>query len=284
MTQPNRIVNGNYYIDIYDDDTRTRQLINPADSTGFAPAYPENIDLKISHITNYGKVIPGDVLYNPHVMEIKPYTSVSIIDSMPLAYPSLIKLAETLSIRHIAVDVTVKQEDAIGDLGTTKILYELIRQKFIRTLNITLTNAFDPKLYDLFDVVSKPVIDVTVGIVTDKELDELRNKRISIMVNGFSKWRAQTYPPDRYGNIVHNLFTLRRRVPMLLNEFSVVGLDALSVKQLQISDTSKFVYDRFLSSMFIDLVHQQYGPTTNPMFLKSMRPHDTLMTMFASLQ
>lgn len=168
MNQINRYLNGNYFVDLYDDGTKTRSA-DISTVTTLKPEFPDQIELKI---TNYcDKTCAGydeskatgtiaDILHNKIISDIKPYTEVSIIDCNALAHPALVKFIEELKSKNIDVDLTVNQTHLIDDLEKFGIVLELVSKKLLRCLSVRLTDSADEKLYNLIckklaNVISK---------------------------------------------------------------------------------------------------------------------------------
>lgn len=293
MKQITEYLNGNYYMVIYDDGTKVRVKVNP-DDTSLQPEFPDSLELKITEVTPNGVVL-SDILYNQYTSKIKPYTDVNIVACNPLLHPALIKFTESLQLNNVAVDLTISQPDIIADLTERKVVLELISRDLIRSLNIILTDSTDEKLYNIFDVLAKPVIQVTAGLVTSEDLDNLANKRIALKIVGYQPTEVYFTDTPTQTTVKYNLDMLQARLCKRCKkptEFSVIGLDLAAAKQLHIVDenevmvdTTDFIFDHDRQVMYIDLVNKLYSLSVNSNIkLKLPAPPTSITDIFKTLK
>lgn len=295
MNQINRYLNGNYFVDLYDDGTKTRSA-DISTVTTLKPEFPDQIELKI---TNYcDKTCAGydeskatgtiaDILHNKIISDIKPYTEVSIIDCNALAHPALVKFIEELKSKNIDVDLTVNQTHLIDDLEKFGIVLELVSKKLLRCLSVRLTDSTDEKLYNLIcKKLANVIIECHVGLTSSEDIHRLANHNLSLMILGFKQqiWHSRCLyqnskiPEDIIAQNIQNMIAELKKIQTDTDKFIAIGFDTLAAKQLNIlnpdGSCDYYIQDADEYSMFIDLANGEYAKSIyderKPIVTKSM--------------
>jgi len=262
--------NGNYTVTIYDDGTKVREN----DLAFFQSEFPENIDIKITNKCNIGcpmcheKSTPdganADLLNLKFINTLRPYTELAIGGGNVFENSEIMVFLMKLKEKKIIANVTVNQyhfEKYYNDL-----LF-LMNQKFIYGLGVSLVDPTNAFLSLLKNAGKNVVLHVINGIVTEQQIEILKNRGIKILFLGYKNFgRGKDYQLSHDGSIYTNQEYVHKNLDKIFSYFKVVSFDNLSIKQLEPKRfLSKKQYDEFYMgddgqfTMYIDAVKQEFA-------------------------
>lgn len=295
-TQLSRYLNGNYYVEVYDDGTKVKVLADNK-AKEFIPAFPDSVILKLTHFSQTSEqlvaidgtesisVVPGRTLaninYNPILMDLKPYTEVTIVDK-PLSHPAMLKFIQNLHGKQISVNLVVEQADLIEDMAHTGIVTQLVSGGHIKNLIVILSDSTDDGLFSVFKELANVIVQIPINKVTEDDLERLAINYVSLKLVGVAN-ETDLASVDK-DNILQKLKKVNHK-------FTVISFDKLAISQLGISDRQIDKCSYFVCktnsrhSMYIDLVTNIYAKTpysANKFLIKT--PNETLTDMFHRCQ
>lgn len=159
-----------------------------------------------------------------------------------LEYPDLVPLLQKMKNLHLISNITVNQKHFMENLS---FLRELVNQKLIYGLGISLTNPYEEGFIAVVKTFPNAVIHVINGVVTLAQLSALGCKDLKILILGYKEVRrGVAYKAD-----VDHLVELRKNrlyasLPFIAehNWFKTISFDNLAIEQLE---PKRFLSDEF---------------------------------------
>lgn len=284
--------NGNTSITLFNDGTKIRET----DDDEFISVFPESIDLKITDKCDQGclmcheKSTPegksSDILNEPFIHSLKPYTEVALGGGNVLEYENLIPLLSLLKSRKIFASATFHQTHFIKN---NSLISSLSSENLLNGIGVSMEYPTDKLIYTArrFDNV---VIHVIAGIVTEDQLDKLADMGLKILILGFKDWgRGKTYKIARSKSVQDNIDMLKESIVQRLSQFKAVAFDNLALNQLEMREQIPekdwdmlYMGSEGSHTMYIDAVNREFAvnSTSNKRFPIS----DDIVNMFNQIK
>lgn len=244
--------NGNMMVTI-DDSNGTRECFTMDDE--FHPDFPLNIDVMISQKCDYGcpQCYAGCTSNGKHadlfgfefIHSLHPYTELALNINSEVP-PRFEEFLQFLKEKHIITNVTVNQKFLEKNSDYIDMLYA---GKLIYGLGVSLSNA-TPEFVQLVKKYPNAVIHTINGILTEKDIEVLKDNDLKILVLGYKmKNRGSEYFNSKdHEKIIANQKWLYDNLEEIMEHFKVLSLDCLGIDQLQPS--------RFIPVEKYDLLYQ----------------------------
>lgn len=233
--------NGNYLVTIFDDGTKVREN----DLDNLTPAFAENCDVKFTHkcsqncpfcyegCTKDGE--HSDILSQSWIYKMHPHTELAI-NGNDLDHPDLDKFLEIMKEQKVIVNITVNQNQFLGNWEKLA-LWEM--KGLIHGVGVSLIN-YTKHLDDgikNFPNKQNIVIHTINGILSENDIDLMKNKGLKILILGYkSVRRGKVYEDGINKNkILENKDYLYNNMKNLFKWFEVISYDNLAIEQLEIN-------------------------------------------------
>lgn len=273
--------NGNTFVTIYEDGTKIRKYDDPV-----IVEFPESMDVKI---TNYCDLdckfchemsdkngIHADLEILLQKLEDLPAgIELAIGGGNPLSHPNIVAFLERLRNKGFIPNLTMNQRHL---KKYRKLLEYLIENQLIFGLGISINNKDFKEIESLMDITKNIVFHLIAGVNDVKEIEELRRlPYCKILVLGYKNvGRGKDFfNPE----VSKNLFFWNAFVGKYLSE-GVLSFDNLAIEQLYIQKmlTKKeweryYLGDDFTFSMYIDVVKQEFAPSSTSTERKSFKDY-----------
>lgn len=261
--------NGNYEVTLYDNGTKVREN----DLDNLTPSFPECVDISISEYCEndcsfcylgcsrdgeHGKIMNMDFIKSLH-----PYTEVAFnINSQP--HPELVPWLKALKTHSIIANATVAQSDFMKNPD----FYQwLIDCGLIHGLGISLTDSADERFLSIIQDMPNVVIHIIAGLVRPKDLERMADRGLKVLILGFkNKGRGEDIWSSQ---IISNIELLKDILMSFLKRYEVISFDNLAIKQLDVKSmvpphiwSEIYMGDDGDYTMYVDLVNQQFGPSS----------------------
>lgn len=287
--------NGNYTTRInLDNGTRIRET----EDDEFIPAFAENMDIKIidrcdmkcefchEGSTPDGKI--ADIMNEKFIDTLHPYQEVALGGGNVLEHPDLIPFLEKLKNLKVITNITLNQVHFEKNI---ELVDRMIREKLIYGLGISLvkpTGEFIEKVKRY----PNAVIHVINGILSDSDIEKLKDNNIKILILGYKHLRRgnecysknTTMIQDRQKYLYDNL-------KGILDKFKVVSFDNLAIEQLNVKrllseDEWREFYqgDDGTSTYYIDMVERKFAKSSTSSFDKRYDLLDNVDDMFRRIR
>ena len=270
--------NGNYQVTILSDGTKIRRT----DDDEFIPEFPENADVKITDKCSQGcpfcyegctkqgehsYLMCEDGTFGQYWMyTLHPYTELAI-NGNDLDHPDLDKFLLKMQEMKIVVNVTVNQNQFMKHLDYLKYLTD---KKMIYGLGVSLTNSDDEDFIREIQNFKNSVIHTIAGILTMKDVTNLSNKNLKLLILGYKNLgRGISFKDNNGFKIAQCQLKLAERLPEMLNEFKVISFDNLAIEQLNVKELlfkdKQDEWDEFYMgddgnfTLYIDAVNQTFA-------------------------
>ncbi len=261
--------NGNYRVTIFDDGTKIRET----DADRFIAVFPECLDVKITNYCDMGcpychensttEEDHGDILNAEFIGSLRPFTEIAIGGGNPLSHPDLFRFLEKLKDNGIIANMTVNQKHFLGNIS---ILQELIEDKLIRGLGISLVKPTD-EFIQCVKLFPTAVLHVINGVADIEDMHKLYDHNLKVLILGYKQLRRGS---DYYSETVKaRKEALYKELPSLINRFEVVSFDNLAINQLDVQRLmSKEQWDEFYMgddgqfTMYVDLVTKEFAKSS----------------------
>ena len=263
-----KYINGNYMVSIFSDGTKVREN----DLDNLTPAFPENIDIKITDYCDAGcafchegsteRGVDGH-LFQPFIDTLAPYTELAIGGGNPLAHLHLLEFLQHLKERKIIANLTVNQ---IHFERSHVYIQSLIEEGLIYGLGVSMVNPTN-KFIDFVSEYPNTVVHVINGIVTEKSLEKLYNKNIKLLILGYKMLRrGESYYSPEVENKASKLYNL---LGGMLSKFQIVSFDNLALEQLKVKRLiSDSYWNQFYMgndggyTMYVDMVKEEFSKSS----------------------
>lgn len=232
--------NGNVRVMI---NTKNGTKVRQTDDNEWHPAFPENIDLMISHRCDhgcdwcyagcepFGQV--ADLTKWNFLTTLHPHTELAVNLNFPLDAMDVWRFLDKMKNQRIIVNATINEDHFMEH---EDYISKLVADGYIHGLGISLTR---PSL-DFIDEVKKypnSVIHVVNGIIRVGDLYDLADHGLKILILGYKrKNRGKSYDRANKYRILDRERTLEYYIKDLIPRFETVGFDNLALKQLNVKD------------------------------------------------
>ena len=275
--------NGNYDVTIFDDGTKVRE--NALDN--LTPAFPENIDLKITDYCDRGcpfchenstvKGLHGDILNQPFISTLAPYTELALGGGNPIDHPDLVEFLHELKGRKIVANITVNQKHFIENQD---FISSLVDNKLVYGLGVSVTEVTDELIQKLTQHQNL-VIHVIYGVIKPEELTKLYGKGLKLLILGYKIFRRGeswlTKHDDEFGL---NSKWMYENLPTITKEFKVTSFDNLAIRQLDVKRlmpkerwNTFYMGDDGQYTMYIDLVKMEFAVSSTSTIRHPLSSH-----------
>lgn len=264
--------NGNYTV-LFDLENGTKIRINNLDN--LTPAFPENIDIKITNSCNmmcqqcHENSIPdgthGNILNAKFFNTLHPYTELAIGGGNPLAHPDLEEFLIKCRDKHLIPNLTVHQVHFMENL---KQLRHFRDEKLIYGLGVSVTTV-TPELIEALHEFPNAIVHIIAGIATEDVITKLAHNNLKILILGYKLLRRGKEFYEKNNTTVDFLIQYMYDIlpEMISNEwFNTVSFDNLAIKQL---NPKRFLteeqYNEFYMgndgdfTFYIDLVNEVFS-------------------------
>lgn len=270
--------NGNYTVSIFDDGTKIREN----DLDFFEPNTVESMDIKITnkcdrscpmcHEDSQKDGKHGDIWSPCFLDKLHPYTELAIGGGNPLEHPDLLPFLIKCKEHKFIPSMTVNQVHFMQNIDYLK---ELCRSELIYGLGISLVNPSD-EFINAVKEFPNAVIHIINGLVTDSDIDKLKNNNLKILILGYKMVRRGISNYNVHSSrIDDNMFYLKNELKNLVDthSFKCISFDNLALTQLDVKNTlnmSDSEWEMFYMgddgrsemtscSMFIDMVERKFA-------------------------
>ncbi len=266
--------NGNYTVTIYDDGTKVRET----DENEFIPEFAECIDDNLSYKCNvvckfcYLNCNPKGKeadLKSENTLKfldsLKPYTEIALnlnnYEMKGLKY----FLTETKK-RNIIANVTVNIK--IIDL---EYLLDLKKNNLIHGIGVSISdfNNLDKELILRLSKIDDIVFHLVAGIVTANDMIKLSEiANLKVLILGYKNiGKGETLLKNNF-SIINNINLIKNNINGLKNFFKVMSFDNLAVKQLNLKEAFKDIFDDYYMgddgqfTYYVDLVYNTFSKSS----------------------
>lgn len=269
--------NGDYTVHIFDNGTKIRK--NDKDS--MTPSTIESMDLKITNCCDMGCVFchensnpngkHADLFAPSFLDKLHPFTEIAIGGGNPLEHPELLKFLMVCKQRKFIPSMTVNQIHFEKQFDFIK---QLVDANLIYGLGVSLVNPTDEFIAKVKQITNA-VIHIINGIITEQQLEALKNKGLKILVLGYKVFRrGENLYSKEAQRIDFNKAMLYNKIRNAVNEgwFEVVSFDNLALEQLDVKNMMpKEEWEEFYlgddgigddfnsASMYVDLVERKFA-------------------------
>ena len=256
-------------LDYFEPDTVESmdiKITNKCGGDGYA-----NLHCKFCHegSSPFGK--HGDILAPSFLDKLHPYTELAIGGGNPLQHPDLDKFLEKCKERRHIPNMTVNQRHFLHEFDRIKKLYQ---DRLIFGLGISLVEV-TPEFIEKVKQIPTAVIHVINGLITEKQLRELKDNNLKVLILGYKEVRRGKKLYEKASlQIEERKQMLKNLLPSIIKEgwFKVLSFDNLSLKQLNVkSHMSQEEWDQFYmgddgfdgeqtsATFFCDLVERKFA-------------------------
>lgn len=289
--------NRNYHTWICSDGTKIRV----AKEDEFKPDFAENMDIKICDrcdmgcpychegSTPDGKL--GDILNEKFIDTLHPYQEVALGGGNVLEHPSLVPFLKKLKKRKVIANITLNQKHFLDNLSFVK---SLVEHKLVYGIGVSLSDV-TPGLIEAAKSIPNVVIHTIVGIITEKEIDELSGHGLKILFLGYKTIRRGLNFFEHETNLLFSRKNnLKNKLPILLRSseyFNVVSFDNLALSQLEVYKLlSEEEWEQFYAgddgshTFYIDMVERKFAKSSTAPFDRRYDLLDNVDEMFRRIQ
>lgn len=263
--------NGNYYVIIEEDGSKTR--VAPEDT--FVPAFAESCDVSLTqkcsvgcsfcyaNCTSTGK--HSDIMDQAWIHTVHPYTELAL-NGNDLDHPQLMEFLQFMKERKVFCNLTVHQ---IQFMRNIDLLHKLTEEKLVYGIGVSLTQPTD-EFISAFKEFPNAVLHTINGIITAEQVNKLRNHNIKLLILGYKNiGRGRNHMNDHAEDIAKNMKWLYENVEEICNDFAVVSFDNISLEQLEVkrllSDTEWeefYMGDEGTTTFYIDAVNHTFAKSS----------------------
>lgn len=257
--------NGNHRVILCTDGTKIKEtgryeqhaddkriLWVASDEDHMTHDFPENFDIKITdycdagcpycheNSTIHGK--HGDLKkIEPMLNTLQAGTEVAIGGGNALAHPQLEWFLNKLKELHVFANLTINQKHVKQYQDTIR---KYIADNLVNGIGISLTDSSNTEDFEIIKTFnSNVVIHVIAGILTEKDFEVLRDKKVLILGYKILR-RGDAYLHSNFAEVNHNIDMLRNVWLKQLKEdynckfsFDCLGLEQLTPQHsLDVSD------------------------------------------------
>ena len=266
--------NGNYTVTIYDDGTKVRET----NDDKFIPNFAECIDVNLSYKCNVGckfcylncnpKGKEAD-LKSENTLKfldsLKPYTEIALnlnnYEMKGLKY-FLTEAKKRNIIANVTVNIKIIDLDYLLDLKKDNLIHGI-------GVSISDFNNLDKELILRLSKIDDIVFHLVAGIVTASDMIKLSEiADLKVLILGYKNvGKGETLLKNNF-NIINNINLIKNNINGLKNFFKVMSFDNLAVKQLNLKETFKDIFDDYYMgddgqfTYYVDLVYNTFSKSS----------------------
>ena len=285
--------NGNFTTKIFSDGTKVRET----EDNEFIPAFAENMDIKITNCCDMGCKFchegstvdgkHGDILNAKCIDTLHPYQEVALGGGDVTSHPDLIPFLHKLKERKVIANITVNQKHFEEKQDLIK---HLVDEKLVYGIGVSLVNPTD-SFIPLIKKYPNAVIHVINGIVTQRDIEKLKDNNLKMLILGYKQLRRGSgYFVENYQWVNIHQRWLTENLPHIIDKFNTVSFDNLAIEQLDVQRLlSKEEWDEFYMgddgtmTYYIDMVEQKFAKSSTAPFEKRYDLLDSVDEMFEKI-
>lgn len=260
--------NGNYYVTIFNDGTKIRI----GDCDEFVPSFSENCDCKLTEVCSQGCMfcyegctpngMHAEIDFNSNFFKsLHPYTELSI-NGNDMDHPHMLEFLSFLKEKNVIANITVNQNQLRKNFNYIRGLQY---NGLIHGIGVSLVQP--STLMDDISKLNNCVVHTIVGILSEKDVLELKDKGIKILLLGYKNLqRGIDYKNNNSENIEINRKYIYDNLYEIPKWFESVSFDNLAIEQLnakRIVDDDKweeiYMGNDGQYTFYIDLVKKEYA-------------------------
>lgn len=288
--------NGNYTVTLdRRDGTKIRRL--DKGETEFKAAFPESMDIKIcnrcdmncsmchENSTPDGEL--GDIMSPSFIDHLRPGTELAIGGGNPLEHPDLEIFLEKCQRLGLIPSITVNQAHFMQNL---ELLEKWSARNLIYGLGVSLVFP-SPSFLTAITRFHNAVIHVIAGLVTEWDLEILKERNLKILILGYKQFRRGSTLYDKAAQVIEQRKgDLKRLLPKMIAEnwFKVISFDNLALAQLGVKEIVEdatwekmYMGDDGSATMYVDMVKREYAVSSTS--IRRYPLPDTIDEAFARL-
>lgn len=266
-----RVVNGNSFVELYDNGTRRVRTID-RHCNYIELDLPLSLDINISNRCSNGcpycyagNTPTGNVADLLDMNYLNGISGIEIAINIQYPLPENFKLwLEMMRQQNIIVNGTINQLDFERDINTLYAMKELKRLNLLHGLGISF-RKYDETLYQTIkeELGDDVVVHVIVGITPIDDIIKLLNNNFKVLILGY---KQKNRGIDYFANA--NIEAFKNDIDRILNyNFkSVIAFDTAGLKQLDIKNkiseeqwNNSYQGDEGTISFYIDAVNKTFN-------------------------
>ena len=283
--------NGNYTVTLFEDGTKIR--MNNLDN--LTPSFPESIDISITTKCDGGcsfcylncGLEGKHADLNQKFFDTLPSGIELALNGNDLSHPELFSFLEKMKKKNIICNLTVNQKHFIKHFNTLRSLSD---NKLIRGLGISLNDSSEKEFYSYLKYFPNAVIHTIDGLLTEKDLNNLSDKNIKLLILGFKQLgRGDMYYEKNKDSINSNISWLKDNLNFYRNKFSVISFDNLALEHLNVQSMipkteweMNYMGDEGSYTMYVDAVNKRYAVSS--LEKTQYELSDSIYEMFAHIR
>ena len=266
--------NGNYTVTIYDDGTKVRET----NDDKFIPNFAECIDVNLSYKCNVGckfcylncnpKGKEAD-LKSENTLKfldsLKPYTEIALnlnnYEMKGLKY-FLTEAKKRNIIANVTVNIKIIDLDYLLDLKKDNLIHGI-------GVSISDFNNLDKELILRLSKIDDIVFHLVAGIVTASDMIKLSEiADLKVLILGYKNiGKGETLLKNNF-SIINNINLIKNNINGLKYFFKVMSFDNLAVKQLNLKETFKDIFNDYYMgddgqfTYYVDLVYNTFSKSS----------------------
>jgi len=292
--------NGNHKTLIFEDGTKIRETFDE-NATEFISDFPENFDFKITDCCDgacpychEGSTINGNhcELKNLDFLKtLKPFTEIAIGGGNIFSHPDLVWFLERLKSQKIIANITVNQKHIHKNID---LLKRFVSEKLVYGIGVSLTDSSDLEFFKDIDTLGNNVVIHTInGILSEKDVEVLKNRKVLILGYKFGLRRAVNYFEKESAVLKQNMSWLEKNLFSFSQSVKLLSFDNLAIEQLNprknlnISDKNwnlQFQGKDGSQTMYVDGPNKKFALTSTAPFEKRYDILDSIEEMFSFVQ
>lgn len=260
--------NGNYHVTLLNDGTKIRY--NRLDN--LIPAFAESIDCNITERCDGG----CEYCYlgcnedgkhadlNQSFFDTLHRGQELALNGNDLSHPQLKEFLIRMKNQGVICNLTVNQIHLIRCIDKIR---ELVNEKLIYGLGVSLVNSTDSRLYYYLKEFPNAVLHTIDGLLSSENIYNLSDKNIKLLILGYKVLgRGDDYYNKHHDEIENNIEWLKNNIMYLKNAFNVISFDNLAIEHLDLKnqvaeDIWKYSYmgDEGSYTFYIDAVNKKFA-------------------------
>ena len=260
--------NGNYHVTLLNDGTKIRY--NRLDN--LTPAFAESIDCNITERCDGGcgycylgcNEDGKHADLNQSFFDTLHRGQELALNGNDLSHPQLKEFLIRMKNQGVICNLTVNQIHLIRCIDKIR---ELVNEKLIYGLGVSLVNSADSRLYYYLKEFPNAVLHTIDGLLSSENIYNLSDKNIKLLILGYKVLgRGDDYYNKHHNEIENNIEWLKNNIMYLKNAFNVISFDNLAIEHLDLKnqvaeDIWKYSYmgDEGSYTFYIDAVNKKFA-------------------------
>ena len=268
-------VNGNTIVVMYNNGTKERYIKDGEDPH---PVFPESMDVKITNMCNAGCPMCAEcstpdgahanLLHNPLLDSVQPYTELAIGGGNPLEHPELFEFLKNMKRQHVICNLTVNQKHFLENLG---FLHVLTDYGYIHGLGVSIPEAPSYYALDKLGYFPNAVVHTIAGYTPVETYEQLADHNLNLLILGFkNKGHGEDMVHRHFATIMHKTIELEQYLREgNYRRYKAVAFDNAAVDQLRCKEWMPVdAFEQFYMggdgefTMYLDLVKNEYAKSS----------------------